>query len=234
MIIYGGASKTGKAHLRSGLPNQDAYAVAHSKRVFAVAVSDGLGSRENSQVGARAAVKSAAIASRIVNAATCGADIIRLVHAIWRTKLVGFDAQSCACTCLFAMKFDNGRLFAAALGDGIIAIENDGKQVVLELKEKDFANSTDALDTCKLDDWRFYDDQILGDYKLMLATDGISDDIEEGEIFNFADFVIVEVEKQNEQRKRNGYIKKLMSRWTRPYSNDDKTLVVVKEDAEKL
>ena len=115
MIIYGGASKIGKSHFSTHLPNQDAYAITQSKKGFAVAVSDGLGSRKNSQQGSKAAVKSVVKAFKMLNSMADGTDIIRLVHAIWRIKLIGFDVWSCACTCLFVMRFSDGRLFAAAL-----------------------------------------------------------------------------------------------------------------------
>jgi len=231
MVTFGGASKIGKSHLLTGCPNQDAWAAARAKTMFVAAVSDGLGSRENSQVGSKAAVRSALTASRMIAPETGGADIVRLVHAVWRVRLAGLDVQSCACTCLFAIRFVTGRLFAAALGDGVITIDNGGKRETLELTGKDFANSTDAMDTCDPRDWRCYDEQARGGLKMMLATDGVSDDIEEGGLFDFADFVIDEVAKRTEQRKRNGYLRKLLNRWPRPKSGDDKTLVVIKEDA---
>ncbi|MDR2694695.1 MAG: protein phosphatase 2C domain-containing protein [Chitinispirillales bacterium] len=231
MLTYGGASKTGKTHLLTGCPNQDAWVVARAKTMYVAAVSDGLGSRENSQVGSKAAVRSVLTASRMIVPATGGADIIRLVHAIWRVRLSGLDVRACACTCLFAIRFGTGRLFAAALGDGVITIDSGGKRETLELNGKDFANSTDAMDTCKPQDWRYRDEQASGGLKLMLATDGVSDDIEEGGLFDFAEFVINEVAKRVEQRGRNGYVKKLLNRWTRPKSGDDKTLIVIKESA---
>lgn len=230
MLTFGGASKIGKSHVLAGRPNQDAWAAGRSKTMFVAAVSDGLGSRENSQIGSKAAARSVLTASRMVAPETGGADIVRLVHAVWRVKLAGFDVRSCACTCLFAIRFGTGRLFAAALGDGAITIDNGGKREALEFT-KDFANSTDAMDTCKPGDWRLYDEQVSGGLKLMLATDGVSDDIEEGGLFDFADFVINEAAKRAEQRERNGYIRKLLNRWPRPKSGDDKTLVVIKEGA---
>jgi len=232
MVIYGGASKIGKSHLLIGSPNQDAWAFKRSKDMYVAAVSDGLGSKENSQIGSKAAVRSVITASRMVAPETGGADIIRLVHAVWRVKLTGMDIRSCGCTCLFAIRFAAGRLFAAALGDGIIAIDNGGKRETLELTGKDFSNSTDAMDSCKPQDWRSYDEQVPGGLKMMLATDGVSDDIEEDGMFDFVDFVINQVTERTEQRGRNGYLKMLLNRWGRPHSGDDKTLIVIKEDAQ--
>jgi serine/threonine protein phosphatase PrpC len=232
-MIYGAASVRGKSHKKTKTPNQDAFGVMRVKGAFAVVVSDGLGSREKSQIGSRAAVESVIAASRMVTEQTDGADIIRLVHAIWRTRLSGFDAKSCACTCLFIILFNSGRIFAATLGDGVIAIKNGEKQSLL-VSDKDFANSTDALDTCKLAEWRSIDEQTLGDISIMLATDGVSDDIEEGGLFDFMDFVLNKIEHDNfTKRERNNYVVKLLHRWTRPYSNDDKTLIVCKGKAEQ-
>lgn len=221
---------TGKSHKCLGLPNQDTYATARLKGVFVAAVSDGLGSRELSSAGSRAAVNSVVTAAKIINASTDGVDIIRIVHAIWRTKIIGSSAKDYACTCLFVLRFDSGRVFAAALGDGIISVENGGKRTALELSEKEFANSTDALDTCKLSDWRTLDEHIDGNLLICLASDGVSDDIEDGSIFDFARFVAEQISgDQMSQRDRNNYILKLLNRWTRPFSNDDKTLLVIKE-----
>jgi len=231
MLTFGGASKIGKSHLLTGSPNQDAWAVTVGESMFVAAVSDGLGSRENSQVGSKAAVRSVLTASRMIAPETAGMDIIRLVHAVWRVKLAGLDVRSCACTCLFAIRFGSGRLFAAALGDGVITIDNGGKRRILEMAEKDFANTTDAMDTCGPQNWRCCDEQVAGGLKLMMATDGVSDDIEEGGLFDFADFVIDEMAKRSGQRGRNGYLMKLLNRWTCPKSGDDKTLVVIREDA---
>jgi serine/threonine protein phosphatase PrpC len=228
-MIYGGSSIKGKSHKQTGLPNQDAFAVSRIKGAFVMAVSDGLGSRDKSEIGSHAAVESVIMASRMVKADTDAHDIIRLVHAIWRTKLKGFTARDCACTCLFCILFDGGRIFAAALGDGMIAIKNGENQYILELRDKDFANSTNALDYCKLTDWRSIDEQVLGEIKVMLATDGVSDDIEEGCIFSFTDSLLEKIDGSDRtQRERNNYIVKLLHRWTRPFSNDDKTLLICK------
>lgn len=128
--------------------NQDAFQIKKLDKGFVVAVSDGLGSKSHSQLGA------SALCSSVIEIATqreaelfdIDKDILLMeIHKKWLAKLKGYDICDCYATMLWVICYE-GRLMAARLGDGFIGINTEGKTIVLfDQKENFFINETECL-----------------------------------------------------------------------------------------
>jgi hypothetical protein len=128
--------------------NQDCFQVKKLDKGFAVAVSDGLGSRSHSQYG------SAAVCSSVIEIATQKEEdlleidkdiLLKEIYDRWLTKLKEYDIRNCYATMLWVICY-SGRLMAARLGDGFIGICADSETVVLfDRKEDFFINETECL-----------------------------------------------------------------------------------------
>lgn len=229
LFKFAGASAIGQTHIENGLPNQDALALIKKKKAVAIAVSDGMGSRPLSQIGSQTAVNCVSEALDLVDSSVDVKDFIRLVCALWRIRLKDTDIGKYSCTCLFSVLFKNGRLISAILGDGVIYARTGKEEIILSGKTKEFANLTIPMDKCQIDDWQWFDKKAEGELGLMLASDGIADDIEYVKLSSFYDSLYKNsVLIKGRAKKRNGCIKWILEHWTRPYSNDDKTLAVMK------
>ena len=64
--ITWGVTTIGPSHIKSGLPNQDAWLSRKYKWGEIIAVSDGVGSRARSDIGSKAICKSVVQASKIL------------------------------------------------------------------------------------------------------------------------------------------------------------------------
>ena len=139
-----GASARGPEHVRTGIPNQDAWMIRRFRDGIAVAVSDGLGSCGHADVGARAACVAVGEAAGI-HFQHAPADLTRmpvLVQHLWRLLLAGHDPADCSATCLFVAARDGAGTVLAQLGDGLIAACQDDGTVDLLMPDKSesFAN----------------------------------------------------------------------------------------------
>lgn len=228
-LKFAGASTVGQTHIENGLPNQDALALIKKKKAIAIAVSDGMGSRPLSQIGSQTAVKCVSEALDLVDCTVDVESFIRLVCVLWRIRLKDTEISKYSCTCLFSVLFSNGRLIGGLLGDGVVYARIGQEEATLTGRNKEFANLTVPMDKCAVEDWQWFDKQARGGICLMLASDGIADDIENGKISSFYDSLYKNsVLSKGSKKKRNGCIKWILEHWTRPHSNDDKTLAVMK------
>jgi hypothetical protein len=79
----------GPAHVKEGLPCQDAWLAVAAPRASLAVVCDGMGSRPRSREGARAATLAVRDAWRLWQRSPVGVveDLIRIVEAAWRLRL---------------------------------------------------------------------------------------------------------------------------------------------------
>ena len=193
-LRWGAGSSTGPAHLKAGLPNQDAYATFASRDIVAAAVADGLGSRRFSHEGASwAATVAVALAVQHLHtdslAVAPGQRLQELKAGIlraWRTHFGRSYADYDSTLLLVALTAD--RAIVAQIGDGLIVTRtSDGWCSTLPHSSKPFLNVTDSLaHRDALDVFRMR--ELVGPARekldaLFLMTDGVADDLRDPPVF---------------------------------------------------
>ncbi|MFW5980944.1 MAG: PP2C family serine/threonine-protein phosphatase [bacterium] len=235
-IIAAGASCTGQAHLKTKTPNQDSYLIREYESGLVLAAADGLGSRKYSHLGSRAICKAVCNAferwDRLESSDV--EKLVELVNKYWFAdpSLAG-DKSEYATTCLFAIYLKTGELLIAQLGDGIILYKIDEESNVLQEKEDDFSNFTKSIHNCSYaGEWKYKSiDMGNRDLTLMLATDGVSEDLIVEKRGEFLDYLKKRVSQGANLEERNNIISGILEGWITKYHNDDKTLLLLyKED----
>lgn len=143
------ASASGRLHLTTGVPCQDAAAVARRGSTLAVAVADGAGSATLSHLGAQVVTHAvAAFLCRKAKGVTRGAVGAEAILTCAREAIRiacdqhGGTLQDYACTLLAVVLTDN-KGAAIHLGDGVIAVvRRAGAQVLSAPDNGEFVNET--------------------------------------------------------------------------------------------
>jgi len=163
------------------------------------------------------------------------ADLVRPVESLWRLRVAPKKPADCATTCRFALREPSGTLLAAGLGDGMTLISESGEETRLigGREPGDFANETLALGVHhQLRHWQVASLKPGVDRCVVLATDGIADDLRPEK---FADFVhwLRDRFAHLPPGPRWARLRSELSRWPVPHHSDDKTLAVMIETENK-
>jgi len=230
-LQFFGVSVRGPAHEREGQPNQDAWMGRLTPAGVVVVVCDGLGSRQRSDFGARAACSAVVDCARVWGVvADAPPDLlVRAVHAMWNIRVHAAGRDACATTCLFAVTCADGRLVIAQLGDGLILLRRATGELIALLPDDDrFSNETRALGVAtSLTDWRIHveADAPLGT-AVLLCTDGIADDLAPAMRGAFLEHVRDRYGGMQSATRRRAVARDLR-RWPTPLHRDDKTLALL-------
>jgi hypothetical protein len=143
-----GASVVGDAHVRAGLPCQDAFRFAIDDDACIIAVADGLGSALRSDIGATAATEAAVSRAGEVGGDACRAAVEGVVAAREALEKLAFsedhELADLACTLMVAVARD--RVGVAHIGDGAIVGMRDGEPYVLSPPAgAEYGNEVDPL-----------------------------------------------------------------------------------------
>jgi len=223
-----GASVRGKMHIQNKLPNQDAFLVYNSKYYTLAVVCDGLGSKKHSRVASKRLCKiiKKQVHKRFKKRALKPYDLVKDIQIKFKKKIWPFNLKNCDTTCLFSL-ISSTSILLFQLGDGLNVVKYNNNIVKCDSQEKDFTNETRAFGNSKQSDWMFK--SIVKEkninYELLLCTDGISEDIIDDSILDFITTICINTKGKN---KNNSYLKNVLDTWPNKYSNDDKTIVVVK------
>jgi serine/threonine protein phosphatase PrpC len=222
------SSVRGPSHVRDGLPCQDAWLAVADARASLAVVCDGLGSRPRSREGSRAATLAARDAWQLWRRSPVGSveDLIRLVEVAWRLRLGRVPADEAATTCLLYAENGHGRAALAQLGDGLIARRSPDGTVVVHPSRSEGFGLTFALGTPHtLADWSLALTEPLAVADLLvLATDGVSEDLEGDRVGDLAAWVVDDLGPL--QRPGRALSRELRN-WPVPQHQDDKTLLVM-------
>ena len=212
---------------------QDAIGIINQKYFSLFIVADGLGSAKNSDFGAKKAIIAV---EKAVNQwrkleKKDNKVLLQLIHFYWNL-LIGdsdFKKKDCLTTCLFAYvdKLDR-RIILGQLGDGILLFES--KEETILVKSSDDYNFTKSLGSSKsFDDWNLKSFSFdINDFTLLIATDGVSEDLVENKETEFAKSLIQEILKLK-RNIRNNYLKQLLENWPTKFHSDDKTICIAWE-----
>ena len=232
-----GASVRGPRSLREGRANQDAWTRAGGTFGHLIAVCDGMGSRAASDFGARAACGALRRAAHLWPEGTSRAGradptlFIRLVEILWRLALTPRAPTECASTCLFALREPDGHLLLAGLGDGLAIVRKaDGGMATFGGRRPDaFGNETLALGTPhRIDDWWIATEPPGRGRTVVLATDGVADDLASERLDVFTDWLANDIGQLAPPARWRRLCRDLRA-WPVPHHLDDKTIAVLVE-----
>jgi hypothetical protein len=225
----GYSSVRGSLHERNHAPNQDSYSVKKYKFGTVLVVSDGLGSKRHSDVGAKSVAKAVDKAVQIWN----GYDerdlrlLLPLIVSLWNMEIFPYEAKECGATCLFAIITNDGYLYAGQLGDGNIYISFGDKLQLVCSKEDDFTNLTVCMGGFKgYTDWSLKRMEIgNSSVDIVMMTDGVSETIIEEKKEEFVKLLLRRISAQPNLSARNNFIYKILSEWNPVNAGDDRTLI---------
>ncbi|MBL4799404.1 MAG: protein phosphatase 2C domain-containing protein [Oleispira sp.] len=234
-----GDSEIGPLHQRLGVLNQDAYHLELKNEPILIALSDGLGSKSLSHLGAQAVslavvrLAQYCVDEVVVESIVEPIRLIELLHDYWLEELQDIDLEQCSCTALFAIILGEQTVIAQ-LGDGdcciITSKEGECEQQVRFLADKDedlFANQTHSLGKkFQASEWQFYVQPTAELDACFLVTDGIADDL----VLEYRANFYLELLNQYRQLT-DGQVKTDVRRWISQWPvvghSDDKTIVAL-------
>ena len=229
-----GASVRGPEHRKDRRPNQDAWLRRLTRGSALAVVCDGLGSRPHSAIGSRAACRAVADAVQHWSAAQDAPPelLLRLIHALWNVRVHEVGREESATTCLFAVVTKDRRLLLAQLGDGLVMLNTLGGTTTLEPPTDRFGNTTTGLGiAADLREWRFHlEPNFTGTANILLATDGVADDLVLGKRAEFLNFLVTQYGPRSAAARTLAIAKELRD-WPTPRHRDDKTVAVLWNDA---
>jgi hypothetical protein len=199
-----------------------------------IVVCDGLGSRPASGQGARLACRTVRCALRDWPGAASGADpadLIRLIEVLWRLRLPSPGASDYATACRFALREPDGTLVLAGLGDGTALVRTGalGVQCIGGRPGSDFANETLALGVPhRLHDWSIAVFPPCPGRTVVLASDGVADDLRPDRLDGFVAWLTDEIARLPEPQRARRLAAELRA-WPVPRHTDDKTLALMIE-----
>lgn len=224
-----GASVTGPSHRLRKLPNQDFFLTVNKNyRLFAV--SDGMGSKPFADTGSKAACMAVIFETgRFLSQRTLSIEeFLSNIVNTWKHLVEPHDPKECSATCLFLIATKH-RIFTARLGDGMICLlgrKPENNIIISDTKDSEFSNVTFSLSDRKA--VQEFSCSVYEKSKFkgaVLTTDGISSDLETGMELSFAEDLFSEIKKLH-FKKREPFLRNLMTNWPVPHHTDDKTIVI--------
>lgn len=227
---YFGCSVRGPLHRNENQPNQDAWAGGRNRSGTFIVLCDGMGSRPQSQHGAQAACRAVRQTFSLWGRAEQPSlDMLpRLLTPLWKLAISPAPVEKCATTCLFALLKAGGHLICGGLGDGLMALKTaKGTQTIVG-ERGGFANETLALGCPhRLEDWVLRDfDMGTQSFELLLASDGIADDLQLECLGDFIGWLGAEF-KPLAPPQRWRKLSHELRNWPTPNHQDDKTLALL-------
>ncbi|MCA9713256.1 MAG: protein phosphatase 2C domain-containing protein [Myxococcales bacterium] len=221
-------SVRGPAHVRSGERCQDAWLAIPDSDASLAVVCDGMGSRSRAREGATAATLATRDAWRWWRCSPVGsvADLIRLIEVRWRLRLGAIPPDAASTTCLFYAEDGHGRASVGQLGDGMIARRDATGDVVIHRRLASEFGATSALGVRHtLADWSYrLATPLRPGESVLMATDGVAEDLRPERIGDLMRWVIDEL---GAQEHGNRQLRSELRSWPVPHHRDDKTLLVM-------
>lgn len=225
----GGHSVCGSYHDK----DQDCFIAERTEKGWLIAVSDGVGSCEFSEIGSRAACRS--IRELITEYGGIPQDtegFFAELHERWLSNITSLpekhDVSDCYATLLFCY-LEGNRAFAARLGDGYIALRaGDSCLVLFDDKSDHLLNETDSLyEEHTPSAWEVVDVELDQLTIAIVCTDGLTVyPYEQATINQLLDDLVAEYSSASQQDIINDII-----RWLPEWmSNDDKTIAFMMGD----
>lgn len=215
----------GPSHIKNNMPNQDSTRLYISKNFAAGVVCDGLGSKKYSHIGSKALTKSLISVSDIFDFSKHLSLFEPLLESLWNINKYPYSSEDCRTTLLFCI-VKNSKIYLGRVGDGAIVILGENSTIISAKDE--FANITTSFGGAAKIEWKIFSEQDVE--AVVMFTDGISDDIAQNQMINFAKSFISEY-KNIKASKRKNTIYKWLKNWpVKGHSDDKSILALVKAD----
>ncbi|MDR0453604.1 MAG: protein phosphatase 2C domain-containing protein [Deferribacteraceae bacterium] len=224
-LSFLGVSEIGEFHVKNGKPNQDAIDFFAFGNVFCVAVSDGLGSCERSQIGSQmATLICKLILLEIADARLCFEcnNIVMRFAELWTEFFDTSVAKNYSATLKAVFGKDNW-LIAISVGDGLLSIFSYEETLTAPNAANDFINETICL-SHGMNPAAYWTKKITkrDDGIIFISTDGVSNGILEKHESEF----VREIAKIKEFSELRQSIESILTEMSK-YNSDDKTLGIV-------
>ena len=134
---------------------------------------------------------------------------------------------------MFALREPDGRLLLAGIGDGLAIVKGRNDRLVTfgGRGSASFGNDTLAMGAPhRIDDWWIASNPPAAGRVVVLATDGVADDLEPARMDAFVDWLSGEIEQLAAAARWRRLCRELRQ-WPVPNHVDDKTIAVLVEDA---
>lgn len=133
---------------------------------------------------------------------------------------------------MFAVVTKERRLLLAQLGDGLVMLKTPNGTTTLEPPPERFGNATTGLGIASdIREWRLHlEPNLTGAATILLATDGVADDLVPEKRAAFLNFLVTEYGHRTGAAKTRAIAKQLRD-WPTPRHRDDKTVAVLWNDA---
>jgi hypothetical protein len=151
---------------------------------------------------------------------------VRFLEVAWRFRLQTTPPGDAATTCLLYAEDGHGRAAMAQLGDGIMARRGWDGVVSVHPSRAEAFGFTQALGTAhNLSDWSLaLVPPLCPGESVLLATDGVSEDLEHDRVGDLMQWVIEDI---GTHARANRLLRSELQSWPVPYHQDDKTLLVM-------
>lgn len=210
-----------------GIPNQDYFMTDESEEHLALVIADGLGASIYSQEGAKR------VCEIVIDKCKAPLDQKRRlmmgdeIVTEWydQIELLQWDSRSYQTTCLWVyIDKVHKEVVIGQIGDGIIAVKSDEFGVEVFSLEKEFLNETACLGGPNKEQFKVERLSYENSLKIFLATDGISDDIEETKIVQLCSYLEHKFELILPKDREQELIVELKNTMDNKYC-DDRTLI---------
>lgn len=221
-LLLTGVSVIGPGHLVDNTPNQDSFATKRLDSGFVLVVCDGMGSKPLSHLGSALACRAVLDIVSNTHYSTSDREVVEAVYKRWLDLMAGIEVGLAVTTCLFCWADDLGTVRSFQLGDGLILAR--GTSGIID--HQGFSNETTGLGISKkYSDWKINQFHLdLGEI-VVLMTDGISEDIENGCEQQILDSMRDSFEGMTVRRVKKALKKELID-WPTPNHLDDKTIAI--------
>lgn len=209
------------------IPNQDYIQVFENETIFVSSVSDGLGSSLHSKDGARLACE---CVINILKKEDSEVELNTLSDKIakqWQHLVEQNDGltKDYRTTNSFVSVFKKEKtIIAGQLGDVMISLRIDGLFRHFETTQKEFSNETDCLGSGRKESFRLAKYNFGHSFDFLIATDGISDEIEPLKLEAFQNYLKDKFQNVLIEN-RNSELKTEIETIMKDKNNDDKSLL---------
>jgi len=234
------ASTIGPYHITEGLPNQDACVIHPLPKYNCIVyvVGDGMGSCTNADIGSNTLCKAVIKTFECIERSAielsegsriplnpCG--VCHFIYYFWRKFLGTVPPETARTTALIVIEYETELLFIQ-VGDGLIlALDLEHQHPIFCTSNtfKPFSNTTVAVDEDFVpSNWVFQKTPKPERFILMMCTDGIADDLIEGEEHKFLENLFTVSQKTSPEECSQMMLTTLQN-WTTPQHHDDKTII---------
>lgn len=227
-----GASIQGPLHASEGIPNQDAWLRADGRFGSMIVVCDGLGSKPQARLGARAACQAVreAVTKWYADDLRPVSYLSHLVELFWRLRIHPVEPEEAATTCLLALACRGGSWVVGGIGDGMAVVLENGQHLERVIGDRGDAWGNETLALGMSSGARFWNLMVLSapvkERVAVLATDGVADDILPEQVGAFCRWLIDDFGPL-EPFHRWCRLGSVLRNWPTPKHLDDKTVAVL-------